>query len=522
MAKLFPEILKKLGFLQQDRITGEIKTSDGSSVVTVKKDDVTGGSTISTPTSTVQLPVGNLDLRSGAGGGASTLVSSGKLGNKDLLMWLGRRGWYDAAVNTTFQTRIGSPVPFDSVQLIFTNTNTVKSPTVVSGIISSPSTAAEVNNSTSAGWISNGGTHGNWVAISRMQASNFSLECPVANTDPARDRLTMTDRIQIRSTPPTDGGSYHWLTARAYMLAMPLVGGVGGLPVGGDGSVTVEGDDYSNWATKPDGNVRHWRVQTGNCVTDPTTFTSTINMSQCPIVGAIFYCRGKVVNIWTTGDSNSMAAGATYRGDGFGQRVCSRQNALNTGIGYFHSDFSWSGQSSNTVFGFAQRTLDHIERPELPIDFLLYQTASPNDSLNYWNRAIIDQSSYNNTRVLQAAEGRGAIAIGRTVEPVYKGTRDWSTGNADPAFPGVASDTLRIALNARSMAMNALGNKVIDVAALIPQDAPYLGQEQPMRSVTLPAAGMNLAGGIHFNDPVFELGTDQYQAYIVAKVGVLA
>ena len=504
------------------KITSVIDTAGRDvGLVSAKVNVLTGGSDLSTPNGTLKLPSGVTDLSSGVSGGASTLSSSGKLGNKGMLMWHGRRGWYDLTGNGTFHFRVGSPVPFDSVQLIFTNTNTVKSPTVSAAIVSSPSTAAEVNNSTSANWVSNGGTHGNWIAATRMQSTSFNLECPAANTDSARDRLTLTDRIQIKSTTPTDGGSYHWLAGRAYMLAMPLVASNGGLPVGGNGVFTAESDDYSNWATKPDGNLRNWRFQTGNCVADPTLFTSTTEMSQCPIVGAIFYCRNKVVNVWTTGDSNDMGAGATYRGEGFGQRVCSRQNALNTGIGDFHSDFAWSGQSSNTVYGFAQRTLDHLERPELPIDFFLYPIASPNDAVNYWNKAIVDQSDWNNTRMMQKAEERGAIPIGHTVAPVYVGTRVWSTTNANPAFPGVATDLLRIALNARGMAQNAAGNKVIDVAALIPQDAPVNGQEQPMRSVTPPALGMNLASGIHWNDPVYELGADQYQSFIASKVGTL-
>jgi hypothetical protein len=435
----------------------------------------------------------------------STFLPDMDLGKSGIEGWMPRLGVFDLTAPGTFQATIALPAGIIGCRLLFENNNTIASPVVNSCSVSNPLTVADVNNSA-----------GTWVQGTKQQATVFPWQCPKPNGGTQLVVPTYTDFIPITTLPPTDGSLFHLLTMRVTMAAFS-VATFGGLPVGGDATTTGSptGDNYTNWATRPDGRIRIWRYQTGSFSAAGTQsgFTSTTNISQCPIRGVILYFRNRVAQHWSFGDSNGMAAGATYRDDNAAMRLAFEMNDPN-GIVHCHYPSSWSGMGGNPYNGFYRRTRDLLRRNDLNGNFLWFPTATPNDALGAITAAINQSSDQNVAKCCDMANKRGMRNILTNFAPVGKNTRNWSTDITTPA-----SDTLRVAKNLADAAMNSEGTLVIDVDSMVTKVAPYNGQIQPLSNTGDQSLMGFVFDEIHYSDAIFNAMKDAAKPFVKKSLG---
>ena len=175
--------------------------------------------------------------------------------------------------------------------------------------------------------------------------------------------VAVADWVPIPSIARSDGGTHPLLTVRAYIAPNAT------LPVLGDGT-----DDFTNWATRSDGGRKFWwRYQDGDQITTPSGFTSTTNVSQSPIWGVQYLCRGQVVTVAAVGDSITEGRG-TYLGEGFVLPALEALNATGGATKYEYMNFGWSGQIPSR---YTRRALNLLESDIKP-DIIVIPAASPN------------------------------------------------------------------------------------------------------------------------------------------------
>lgn len=355
----------------------------------------------------------------------------------------GRMGTYDGTSPTTFQVACELPQHFDAIQVVLANTQTRFSDQAVSIKAGVVAAAADINTSGS-GFVSV--TKGTLARVATHVAWGTS-----------KISYTLTDMVPLPSIARTDGGTKPLVVIRAYFAANPS------LPVVGNGT-----DSFTNWASRTDGHRWIMRAEAGDAL---TTFTSTTNISQSPIVGVRFLSRGRVVNVVAVGDSITDGRG-TYLGE---SHVALAANELSSDrLTVCYSNCGWSGQVTGVFF---ERAIDIIQ--QLRPDVLVIPAHSPNDETTTLTAAGIAAGVARRGRVLAECAKFGVRPVMWTMLPVNTAVNPWGS-----------SDSLRVALNADALALASRGVLVADTSTAV-SGATSGGQVQL-------AAGTN-SDGIHPN-----------------------
>lgn len=394
----------------------------------------------------------------------SSLVSGAGIlarrGNRGMRIFGGRTAtaFNDGGTAKTHHCVVSTALPFDGVQIVLAACNSGVAVPVTSAAVCPVASAADLNVS--------GGT---WTAATFAGSASGSIPQRAGSS---RRTYLVSDFIPVSSVDRSDGGAFPLLAIRAYLGTAgtyTLLGQVGGT------------DDFTNWATKPDGRIHVMRYADGDCVSTPASFASTTNRSTSPIVGVIYYARGRVVNVVGFGDSITEGRG-TYLNEGWGFPACSA--ASNAGVAYEWSNLGWSGieweNGAATPGGIRLNVADAISA-SLPIDVACMPVWSPNDFLN--EAALTDAAMRTDCqqpvmRTVGALRDAGVSPVLWTSLPVNTSLRDYN-----------AADARRRSWNA---AMLASGLRVVDFASVVGGTVDGDGQ-------MIPPAG-SLPDGIHPGD----------------------
>src|SRR5664279_1116630 len=323
----------------------------------------------------------------------------------------GRMGTLSAGTPTTFQVTCEVAQHFDAVRLVLANTSYQSSDNTVNQKVSVMSDVTDLNNAA-----------GTWVQVTKSAASRIATA--IAPAASGRMSYTVTDWTPISSVARTDSGTQPLIVARVYMSGNSL------LPVYGDGT-----DSFTNWATRTDGRLWSARSQALDGVGTIANFTSTTQISQCPIVGIQYLARGKVITVGGVGDSITEGRG-TYLNEGFDSPACAAlSNMADVAVEY--SNFGWSGQLMST---FTERALD-ILTSEVRPDVMVFPAGSPNDQPVTLTAAGISSLKGYRTRIIAACAERGVVPVMFTWLPVNTAVNAWG-----------ATDSLRVADNVSARA----------------------------------------------------------------------
>ena len=375
------------------------------------------------------------------------------LSNVGTRIFGGRMGTIDNSVSKTFQITTTLAQHFDKVRLVFANTNAGFAVNNILAKVSVISTVADLNNSA-----------GTWVDVLKSNQPGF---CVPNSYGANRISYTVSDWVSLKSIARTDGGTFPLLVAR---VCIQSVGA--GLPVYGQGSSP---DVYTNWETKPGGRIWVSRQKNGNHVTNPTGFDDTTNTNQSPIIGVQYLAKGRVVSVMCVGDSIPDGIG-TYRGEGFGMPICEQLSDMN-GVAFEYSNCAWAGQGTAA---YTKRAIDILNSPIKP-DILLFATGSPNDVSTVITQGIVDSQSANVETVIQKCKATGVKIVLWTWLPTNTSIKNYG-----------ATDSIRVAENAKWMAVKNPDVPVVDTSALLTGDLTA-GQYQMLTGTTI--------DGIHPSDP---------------------
>jgi lysophospholipase L1-like esterase len=375
----------------------------------------------------------------------------------------GRMGTYDNTTASTFQVACELPTHFDAIQVVLANTQTRftdQAVTVKAGVVGD---VGDINTS-GAGFVTV--TKGTLTRVASQVAWGSN-----------RISYTLTDMVALKSIPRTDGGTRPLLVIRAQFASNAA------LPVTGNGT-----DSFTNWASRA-GNRWIMRVQTGDAT---TTFTSTTNISQSPIVGVRFLTRGRVVNVVAVGDSITDGRG-TYLGEGFVMPACEALTSDRLAVCY--SNAGWSGQQTGM---YLERAIDIVQ--QLRPDVLVIPAHSPNDETTTITEAGIAASVNRRGRVLDECARYGVRPVLWTMLPVNTAVNPYGT-----------SDALRVALNNDTLALRDRGVLVADTSAAV-SGSTSGGQVQL-------ADGTN-TDGIHPNSAGNAILADVLKPVLARAIGV--
>jgi len=387
-------------------------------------------------------------------GTAHPFVPRKLTGNIGRRKFAGRLGSVNNTTASTYQVTCALSQGFDAIRIVLVNNDSANSYYVGGAKVSVIANTSDLNNSA-----------GTWVSATKNGQAAFPVN--VAKTAGSNRPLFMkTDSIPISSLNRDDGGVFPLLVARVYVITATAT-----LSAYGNGT-----DDFTNWATKPDGRIWAARSQTGDCVTTPSTFTSTVNQSQSPIVAIEYLARGQVVNVESFGDSITEGRGDTsdplnYLEEGFVLPACN-QITNNSGIVVEYSNSGWSGQSMTGVNGFQNRLLDTLDSDMVP-DVVVFPSASPNDVSTAITAAQI-------TAFAAARENMIASCKKALVVPVIW---TWLPSNTS-VKTYAATDSLRLADNASVLAMASKGVLTADTSSAISGVVDGTGQVQMAAGTT--------------------------------------
>lgn len=382
----------------------------------------------------------------------------------------------DNSISKTYQITLALSQHFDAVRVIFANNNPSLGVFSIQSKLSVLSSASDLNNS--------GGT---WYDVYKSNQSFFMV-----GNAPASNQLSyaVSDWVKVSSAERTDGGIFPLIAVRATIANMAS------LPAYGNGT-----DSYTNWATKPDGHIWVARQQDGNHVSNPTTFNSTSNQNQSPLIGVQYQSRGKVYTIFGFGDSLTHGLTGNYKGEGFGQKLCSDLTDMN-GITFEYSNFGWSGQ---LISQFAQRALYLLDNDLLRPDILFFPSGSTNDVTIIGSDAPITPTIIQNQaakwqEVVAKCKKKNVICVIWTFLPSTSSGKNYG-----------ATDSLRVSQNASHLTLNEKGFFVVDVATPL-SGATVNGQVQLASQYTV--------DGIHLNDAGYQVMIDQFKPLIKQLTGV--
>jgi hypothetical protein len=398
-------------------------------------------------------------LATEAGGkvlGISSLFGpmTAKGGNIGTRIFGGRMGTFDNTTQQTFHVVLTTAQHFDAVRLIFANGTTSTATVGVAKVspLADLSTSDNQNNS--------GGT---WTTVT-FAGGSATGTIPAAGGASFRRNYLLSDWISVSSLDRTDGGTFPAIAVRAYVSTSGTIG------VFGNGT-----DNFTNWATKPDGRVHIMRNQAGDQVTAPAGFSSTTNVSQSPIVGIQYAARGRVITVMGVGDSITDGRG-TYKGEGFGLPACSEISDIN-GVAVEWANCGWAGASPSQIMAFGIDALQYFTP-----DILVLPNGTPNVSVAPITTAGITSSRQMLYRLLAECQIKGVRPLIWTWMPTNDTVKAWNS-----------SDALRRAWNdeVRSLATQR-GMLVLDADAVLAGEANASGQIQLLAGAA--------SDGIHPND----------------------
>ena len=383
----------------------------------------------------------------------------------------------DGGTAKTHHCVMSTALPFDAVRIVFSASNSVGVPITRAALCPLP-TAADLN-----------GSNLFWRQVTFNTASAGTIPSRSKNR---RRTYLISDIIDISSVPRTDGGVYPLLAVRAFL--------------GTPGTYTFLNNssgsqDLRTWATHPSGRIHAMRLQDGDCVNFPLSFDSTENQRFSPIVGLIYYARGRVVNVAGFGDSITEGQGS-YIGEGFGFPAClNLTEAAADGVAYEWSNLAWAGMTmyGNFSTGAIHDQVRDAATIKLPIDIAVMPCGSPNVSAGspptLTNDIVSAQQRQPFSKMLAACRDLGALPIA------------WSWLPTNPAvFDFGASDAVRVAYNAEVAAWISHVGSWVDAAAILSGTTDADGQVNMLAGST--------TDGVHPNDAGNALLVPAFQAAI--------
>lgn len=384
-----------------------------------------------------------------------------KRGNRGMRIFGGRAAtaFSDGGTAKTHHCVVSTAMPFDGVQIVLSACNSGAVAVTRAAVCPVPD-AADLNMSA-----------GTWTAATFGGSASGSIS---TRSGSSRRTYLISDFIPVSSVARTDGGTFPLLAIRAYLGTTgtyTLLGASGGT------------DDFTNWATRPDGRIHVMRYADGDCVTTPASFSDTTNRNTSPIIGIIYYARGRVVNVAGFGDSITEGR-STYIGDGFGVAACAAATAGGDVPAYEWSNLGWAGASwengAATPGGIRLMVSDAIAAA-LPIDIAVMPAWTANDFANeagLTDAAMLTECQQPVMRSVGALRDAGICPVLWTGLPVATSVRDYNT-----------ADARRRNWNS---AMLGSGLRVVDFSSAVSAGIDGDGQE-------LPADG-TMTDGIHPSD----------------------
>lgn len=398
------------------------------------------------------------------GGGIPSTFSLPRRGNIGMRMFGGRMEYpfNDGGTAKTHHTVFTTAREFDGVQIILCASNTASVPVTKLAVCPLPN-ATDLNGSALT-----------WTAGTFAGSAAGTIPARVKNR---KRTYLVSDIIPVSSVPRDDGGAYPLLAARAYL-------GTPGTYIMLNNSTASQ--NLSNWATHPSGRIHVMRYADGDCVATPASFADTTNRSTSPIVGIIYYARGRVVNVCGFGDSITEGQG-TYKGEGWGFPLC--QEMTGPDVAYEWSNFGWAGLTmagSGATGGIHDQLTDAVAAG-LPIDVAAFATGSPNDFVlsppEITNALLNTQCRQPFARMLGAATGAGAVPVVWTWLPSNAAAKDYS-----------ATDALRIAHNEACRSVVKHVGPFVDTATALSGAVDADGQTEMLSGSTSDNIHPNGAG----------------------------
>lgn len=377
--------------------------------------------------------------------GAADLDAIRVEGNIGTRLFAGRLGTLTlAGALSTSHVMTEAPADFDAVRVILASTDNFVSKSARAVAVSTPAAIGDGNNS--------GGT---WIQAVRSGLNRIYL--PTAPGASGRNSYQTTDWVAASSVARTDVPGGRPLVCARVSMSMS-----GGVTCYGNGT-----DDFTNWASRTDGNLWIARNQAGvEGTQNPANFTTTTNASQSVIIGFQFLVRGKIVTHLIVGDSTDEGRG-TFIGRGFAGQAIEEMSGTAGNPTMVFANSGWSGQAMAT---FGERAIDILNSDHMRPDVLIMPAGSPNDPANSPITATHVATWRRQTARVQAAcRAANVPLILVTVMPVNSSVNNWGT-----------SDSLRRDYNAEVLAKRDKGVLVLDASTLM-SGATTGGQVQ-MRS----------------------------------------
>lgn len=270
-----------------------------------------------------------------------------------------------AGAGRTYEVLTTTAVEFDAVRMIVAMGNTDAGTAIPVTGYASLAAVANPGDATigAAAW-----QNATFGGANNLGGAGSVVLNPAANS--ARRALTISDIMPLPSVPRDDGGAFPLLVMRVYV--QQTTGSTGTIVTLGDGN-----QSFANWASHPSGRI--WRMLSKGGQFSQTNYagmasTNSAVENGCPIVGMVYYARGKVVNVVGFGDSITEGQG-TYVGEGFGFPACQALSQNAAGIAYEWSDMGWSGQALTAI---RQNLFDALAAG-LKWDIAVLPGGSPND-----------------------------------------------------------------------------------------------------------------------------------------------
>ena len=357
-------------------------------------------------------------------------VFASRLGNVGVRIFGGRMAnpkalASGASAGRTYEVVTTTPLPFGAMRLILAVGQTAGADAITPSVIAS---AAPVPDLTDASIPGAAWTQMGFGGTDDVDGGSTIALAPAASNK--RRKLYLSDIMPISSVPRTDGGAYPAIRLRIYVFT---TGAAGNYVVMGNGV-----QDFSNWATHPSGRI--WKtngkygqfVGPGAGLEANMTDANSIAENGSPIVGLVYYARGKVVNVVGFGDSITEGQG-TYIGEGFGFPACHELSRAAEGIAYEWSNLGWAGQTMGQM---RQNIIDAMTVSGLKFDVALIPGASPNGTSAPIQASDIDTHRFVSRHSAAILRDNGVTPLISTWLPTNPGIKDYN-----------ASDSLRRALN---------------------------------------------------------------------------
>lgn len=319
-----------------------------------------------------------------------------------------------AASGRTYEVTATTAVEFDAVRLVLAMGNTDSANAIA---VTGYASVAAVPNPNDAAIATASWQTVTWGGTNNLGGAGTITLNPSASA--ARRALDVSDIMPLASVARDDGGAYPMLRMRVYVAQ--TTGSTGNIVVLGDGS-----QSFANWATHPSGRIwRMWGKNGQYSQSNPGGMTEAAGVAVengCPIVGLVYYARGKVVNVVGFGDSITEGQG-TYIGEGFGFPACQELSQNAEGVAFEWSDMGWSGQNTSQI---RQQVFDALASG-LKWDIAVLPGGSPNDLATTTGYTA---SIAGTTLTVSAAPGSPTLAVGDVIygPNITRGTKVTALG----------------------------------------------------------------------------------------------